>query len=162
MYATRVNARLSPACRGMNGPPCLLAMLHLMKLCVGIRDPAELRAYQAQRLAGGLPLRHLTRHLPRRAAELAGAGSIYWVIDGTMLVRQRITTIEPATRADGSACAAIGLDPVLVAVTGRPVRAFQGWRYLRGEDAPEDLAVGSVEAGLPHALAQRLRELCLL
>ena len=133
-----------------------------MKLCVGIRDPAELRAYQAERLANRLPLRHLTRHLPRRAAELLAGGSLYWVIDGTMLVRQRITSIEPSTRADGSACAAIGLDADLAAVVGRPVRAFQGWRYLRGEDAPADLSAGSAEAALPHALAQRLRELCLL
>ena len=137
-------------------------MLHLMKLCVGIHDPAELRAYQAERAAARQPLHHLTRHMPRRAPELLEAGSLYWVIDGTMLVRQRITTITPATRADGSACAAIGLDPAVVAVAGRPVKAFQGWRYLRGEDAPADLAAGSDEAGLPHALAQRLRELCLL
>ena len=137
-------------------------MLHLMKLCVGIRDPAELRAFQAERLANHPPLRHLTRHLPRRTAELIEGGSLYWVIDGTMLVRQRITGIVPSTRADGSACAAVGLDPSLVAVVGRPVRAFQGWRYLRGEDAPPDLTAGSAEAALPHVLAQRLRELCLL
>ncbi len=74
------------------------------------------------------------------------AGSLYWVIDGTMLVRQRITGITPATRADGSACAAIGLDRAVVPVDGRPVKAFQGWRYLRGEDAPEDLAAGSDQA----------------
>ncbi len=45
------------------------AMLHLMKLCVGVRDPAELRAWQAER-ARRPPLRHLTRHMPRRAAEI--------------------------------------------------------------------------------------------
>ncbi len=137
-------------------------MLHLMKLCVGVRDPAELRAYQAARLAAGMPLQHLTRHLPRRAQELLDGGSLYWVIDGIMLVRQRIVRLDPATRADGSACAAIGLDPAVVAVAGRPVRAFQGWRYLRGEDAPDDLAADTDEARMPHALAQRLRELCLL
>ncbi len=137
-------------------------MLHLMKLCVGVRDPAELRAYQAARLLAGQPNRHLTRHLPRRTPELLEGGSLYWVIDGVMLVRQRITSIDAAARADGSACAAIGLDGALVAVAGRPVRAFQGWRYLRGEDAPGDLAAGSDEANMPHALAQRLRELCLL
>ena len=137
-------------------------MLHLMKLSVGIRDPAELRAYQSSRAAAGLPVQHLTRHLPRRAAELLEGGSIYWVIDGAMLVRQRLTAITPSTRADGTACAALGLDPAVVAVAGRPVKAFQGWRYLRGEDAPEDLAAGSDEAGLPHGLAQRLRELCLI
>ena len=137
-------------------------MLHLMKLCVGVRDPAELRTGQAQRIAAGQPLRHLTRHMPRRTPELLEGGSLYWVIDGVMLVRQRIVGIDPATRADGSACAAVGLDPAVVAVAGRPVRAFQGWRYLRGEDAPDDLAAGSEEAKMPHALARRLRELCLL
>ncbi len=137
-------------------------MLHLMKLAVGIRDPAELRAYQAQRAASGMPVQHLTRHLPRRADELLAGGSLYWVIDRAMLVRQRITAITPSTRADGTACAAIGLDPAVIAVMGRPVKAFQGWRYLRGEDAPEDLVAGSAEADMPHALAQRLRELCLL
>ena len=137
-------------------------MLHLMKLCVGVHDPAELRAYQAERRATGQPLRHLTRHMPRRTPELLEGGSLYWVIDGIMLVRQRIASLDPATRADGTACAAIGLDPAVVAVAGRPVRAFQGWRYLRGEDAPDDLAARSDEATMPHALAQRLRELCLL
>ena len=137
-------------------------MLHLMKLCVGVRDPAELRADQAGRLATGRPLRHLTRHMPRRTPELLEGGSLYWVIDGIMLVRQRVIGIDPATRADGSACAAIMLDPALLAVAGRPVRAFQGWRYLRGEDAPDDLAASSDEARMPHALAQHLRELCLL
>ena len=136
-------------------------MLHIMKLCVGVNDPAELRAWQAERLRTG-PLRHLTRHMPRRAAEIVGRGSLYWVIAGTMLLRQPITGIEPATRTDGSACAAILLDPALITVRGRPMRAFQGWRYLRAEDAPEDLPAGAEEAGLPYALAQHLRELCLL
>jgi hypothetical protein len=84
------------------------------------------------------------------------------VIAGTLLLRQRITAVEPAVRNDGSACAALMLDPVLVSVTGRPVKAFQGWRYLKAEDAPADLDPNSLEAGLPPALAQRLRELCLI
>ncbi len=146
-------ARLRHLCRHM---------LHLTKLCVGVRDPAHLRALQHSRQPGEQPLRHLTRHMPRLAAEITAGGSLYWVISGTMLVRQRVTALQPAVREDGSACAAIVLDPALVAVSGRPVKAFQGWRYLRAADAPEDLAAGSAEAGLPHALAQRLRELCLL
>jgi hypothetical protein len=137
-------------------------MLHLIKLAVGIRDPAHLRTVQADRMADGAPLRHLTRHSPRRAEEITAGGSLYWVIAGTLLLRQRITAVEPAVRNDGSACAALMLDPLLVAVTGRPVKAFQGWRYLKAEDAPADLDPNSQEAGLPPALAQRLRELCLI
>ena len=137
-------------------------MLHLMKLCVGVSDPAQLRAEQARRAATALPLRHLTRHMPRRAEEIVAGGSLFWVISGAMLLRQPIAGIVPSTRADGSACAAILLDPSLITVRGRPVKAFQGWRYLRGEDAPEDLTAGSVEAELPHGLAKQLRDLCLL
>ncbi len=138
------------------------AMLHIMKLSVGVADPAELRAWQAERVRTEPPLRHLTRHLPRRAAEIVGRGSLYWVIAGTMLLRQGIVGIEPSVRADGSACAALLLDPVLVTVQARPVRAFQGWRYLRDEDAPEDAGVGSPDTDMPYALARELRELCLL
>ncbi len=87
---------------------------------------------------------------------------MYWVIGGAMLVRQRILGIEPAIREDGHPCAAILLDPAVVPVLGRPVKAFQGWRYLRPEDAPPDLDTRAPEATLPHAMAQRLRELCLL
>jgi hypothetical protein len=140
----------------------LNTMLHMMKLAVGVRDPAHLRALQAERALTDAPLQHRTRHLPRRAAEIVGEGSLFWVIGGTMLVRQRIIGIEPATRLDGTACAAILLDPDLVAVTPRPVKAFQGWRYLKADDAPADLDLQSAEADLPFELAQRLRELCLL
>jgi hypothetical protein len=137
-------------------------MLHLMKLAVGVRDPAHLRALQAHRLAHDPPLRHQTRQTPRRAAEITDGGSLYWVIAGSMLMRQRVLDIVPARREDGSACARLILDPLLVPVAGRPVRAFQGWRYLQSDAAPPDFAEGSDEADLPHALAQKLRELGLL
>ena len=100
--------------------------------------------------------------MPRRAEEIAAGGSIYWVIGGAMLVRQRIVAIETTLREDGHPCAALLLHRDLVAVAGRPVKAFQGWRYLRAEDAPPDLDAAATEAGLPHHLAQKLRELCLL
>ncbi len=137
-------------------------MLHLIKLAVGIRDPAHLRTVQADRVADGAALRHLTRHSPRRAAEITAGGSLYWVIAGTLLLRQRVTAVEPAVREDGSACAALMLDPVLIPVTGRPVKAFQGWRYLKPGDAPPDLDPTAPEANLPPELAQQLRALCLI
>ncbi len=137
-------------------------MLHLMKLAVGVRDPAHLHDLQALRVVEDPPLMHRTRLMPRRAAEVAAGGSLYWVIAGSMLVRQRVLDIVPDAKVDGSACAAILLDPALVAVAGRPVRPFQGWRYLAPEAAPPDLAAGGVDDGLPPNLAQILRELCLL
>ena len=137
-------------------------MLHLMKLAVGVQDPAHLRALQFERTQRDPPLQHRTRQMPRRAAEIAAGGSMYWVIAGTMLVRQRVLAVEPALREDGHPCAAILLDPAVIPVAGRPVKAFQGWRYLRPEDAPADLDPRAPEAALPDKMARRLRELCLL
>ena len=140
-------------------------MLHLTKLAVGVRDIAHLRELQAERAARNPPLRHRTRNFPRRAAEVIDGGSIYWVINGSMLARQRILDVIHDTWDDGSACAGLVLDPKLVPLTGRPTKPFQGWRYLAPADAPPDLiaarrAVG--EAALPASMRRELQELCLL
>ncbi|HKM63377.1 MAG TPA: DUF1489 domain-containing protein [Acidisphaera sp.] len=132
-----------------------------MKLAVGVRDVAHLRALQAARAKSDPPLRHRTRTAPRRADEVCGGGSIYWVIQGAMCVRQRILRIVPDTMQDGSACAGLVLGRRLVRVAARPVRAFQGWRYLDPADAPPDLTAGKDE-GLPPALSAELRGLGLL
>ncbi len=137
-------------------------MLHLQKLAVGIRDRAHLAAVQAARAEAHPPLRHITRHIPKRAAEILAGGSIYWVIAGTMSLRQRVLAITPAQREDGSAACALALDPALVRVAARPVKAFQGWRYLAPAQAPPDLAAGAEDDDLPPDLAEALRALALL
>ena len=139
-------------------------MLHLSKLCVGIRDVGQLRDWQASRTNTHPPLRHKTRNAPRRAAEIVAGGSLYWVVAGVMLVRQRVVAIRPDTWDDGTSCAALLLHPDLVAVEARAVRAFQGWRYLSAADAPADLDAGdrSAEHGLPDSLRADLRRLALL
>jgi len=128
----------------------------MMKLAVGIRDVAHLREVQANRLAREGRLRHLTRSFPRRAGD---------IVDGAMVVRQRIPDIIAARYEDGSACAAIHLDPDLVPVAGRPTRPFQGWRYLAADAAPPDIAAGGAAGNLdelPETLRRDLRELGLL
>jgi hypothetical protein len=140
-------------------------VLHLAKLCVGVADVAELRAWQVQRVRENPPLRHLTRQMPRRAAEIVAGGSLYWVVQGAMVVRQRVVDIRPDQLADGSACAALVLEPRLVAVEARPTRPFQGWRYLHPEAAPADVAQAALPrdlAALPDALRRALRDLRLV
>jgi len=132
----------------------------MIKLAVGVRDASELRDWQRQRFSG--PPMHHTRQRPRRADEIIDGGSLYWVIAGTALLRQRIVDIATATRPDGSACAALVFDPALISVRPRPVRAFQGWRYLEPADAPPDLGANDAEAGMPPAMAARLRGLGLI
>ena len=139
-------------------------MLHLAKLAVGIRDIAHLADVQADRQQTRPPLRHLTRNFPRRAADVLDGGSLYWVIAGSMLVRQRLRDIVEESRDDGTRCAALVLDPVLVPLVGRPTRAFQGWRYLAAADAPPDRAAAAAdgEQDLPPTLRRALRGLGLL
>jgi len=140
-------------------------MLHMTKLCVGITDIAHLRQRQQARQAAGEVLRHQTRSFPRRAAEVIDGGSLYWVIGGAMVVRQRVIDIAEAVYDDGTRCAALVFDAELVPVAARPTRAFQGWRYLDPASAPPDLVAGQVAAGsdaLPAALRRELEHLGLL
>jgi hypothetical protein len=140
-------------------------MLHIAKLAVGVRDIDHIRALQAERLRTNPPLRHRTRNFPRRGPEVLDGGSLYWVISGSMLARQRIVDIVEDKRDGGEKCAALLLDPEVVPLIGRPTRPFQGWRYLAAEAAPADLdravmAVG--EEMLPPVLRRELRALCLI
>ena len=144
-------------------------MLHLLKLSVGPKEVAELAAIQARRATLDPPLRHQTRMVPKRQAELLDGGSIYWVIAGHVRVRQRLIDISEDRWDDGTSCAGLVLDPSLVLVEPRPQKAFQGWRYLAPEAAPPDLVRGGATEGLaatldglPPALRRELQALCLI
>ena len=69
--------------------------LHLIKLCVGVESIQSLAQWQKRRLTElkkkGRPLQlvHVTRQTPKRADELLDGGSLYWVIRGSIAVRQR-------------------------------------------------------------------------
>ncbi len=138
-------------------------LIHLIKLAVGVRDIAHLAAIQTARRTANPPLRHQTRNTPKRAADILAGGSIYWVIGGVLLVRQRVTDIIEDVWDDGSKCAGLVLDPKLVRVAARRVKAFQGWRYLTPADAPADVDAGDQQGDeLPEALRRALAELALL
>ncbi|MCC7320624.1 MAG: DUF1489 domain-containing protein [Rubellimicrobium sp.] len=143
----------------------MTGLLHLIKLSVGTEDVADLADWQQQRqaqTADGLP-RHVTRMWPRREAEVLGGGSIYWVIKGMVLCRQKVLRLDPVTGEDGIARCAIVLDPALVRVAPVPRQPFQGWRYLKPGDAPPDLGAGKAgDDALPPALSRALAEIGLL
>ena len=143
--------------------------VHLIKLCVGVDTVKELHDWQAERLRrlrteGKKPkLRHRTLQTPRRRDELLGGGSLYWVIKGLVLVRQRVLDLVPDVKDDGIACCAILLDPELVATRPQARRAFQGWRYLPASDAPPDRGpAADADDGIPGAMRAQLRELRLI
>lgn len=141
--------------------------LHLIKLCVGIPSVEDLRSRQSQRLADmrirgeTAQLVHVTRMVPRRADELTDGGSLYWVIKGYVQARQAITGVEPFRDAEGVGRCRLLLGEDLVNVAPRPLRAFQGWRYLEAKDAPPDLRPDAGD-DMPEAMRRELAELGLL
>ncbi len=139
----------------MSAPPSL----HMLKLCVGAEGVQDLQDWQRGRLVATGSVRHVTRMWPRRAAELLAGGSLYWVIKGLVLARQRILALAPEDGEDGVRRCALVLDPALVRTEAQPRRPFQGWRYLSPAEAPPD--AGAVTAGpeLPAALQAALAEL---
>jgi len=142
-----------------------IGLLHILKLAVGVRDVSHLGEIQARRAASDPPLRHQTRNMPKRADEILDGGSIYWVINRAVLVRQRILDIVKDVWDDGSVCTGLVLDPGLVRVQPRVCKPFQGWRYLSAADAPGDLGDGGVVSGveaLPAEMRLALVHLALL
>ena len=135
--------------------------VHLIKLCVGIDQMEELAAWQKKRLAKGQRLEHWTRMTPKRADELLAGGSLYWVIKGRIQARQKLTALDQGVDSEGVPHCILVLDSKLVPVAPRPQRPFQGWRYLKTEDAPPDLN-GAQTQDLPPELAAHLAELGLL
>jgi hypothetical protein len=143
--------------------------VHLIKLCVGVETVQELKAWQTERLKHlrrarePVELCHRTLQTPRRRGEVLDGGSLYWVIKGVILVRQRAIDLRPDVKDDGIACCAIVFDSELVATRPRARRAFQGWRYLAPADAPPDLrTVGDEDSEMPPAMRADLRELRLI
>jgi hypothetical protein len=143
--------------------------VHLLKLCVGVETVQDLAAWQAERLkmlarAGKTPeLCHRTLQTPRRRDEVLDGGSLYWVVKGFILVRQRIVDLREDTKDDGRACCGIVLDPALVGTRPHPRRAFQGWRYLEAADTPADAyTLSGAEDDVPPAMREDLRELRLI
>ena len=147
-------------------------MLHLIKLCVGCDSIRDLEDWIEKKLKvrktadkGARPRErnHTTRMVPKRAAEILDGGSLYWVIRGQIMCRERILDIRPFTDKDGIGRCHIVLDCKPVPIEPRPYRAFQGWRYLKPAEAPRDLDRAAPGArDMPEELRRELRSLGLL
>lgn len=139
--------------------------VHLIKLSVGSENVETLAQWQANGAfcdAQGNPC-HITRMWPKREADLLEGGSIYWVIKGSIQCRQRILRLDEVTGADGIRRCAIVLAPEIIRTQSALRRPFQGWRYLKPEDAPPDLPEGRLsEETLPDDLNQALAEIGVL
>ena len=143
--------------------------LHLIKLCVGCDSVKDLEDWVREKLKDrkkrGLSREHMhrTRMVPKRADELRDGGSLYWVIRGEVMCRQRLLDVRPFVDRGGIGRCHLVLEPKLVLVEPRAWRAFQGWRYLGDKDVPRDLDRAAPGArNMPETLRRELRELGLL
>jgi len=130
--------------------------LHLTKVAFACRDLDALQNRIALRASGG-ELRVATKMRPKRAAELIG-GNLYWIVKHRLVAGVEILRFED--RDDGRIDIVCSAE--LVAVSPKPRRAHQGWRYLQDSDAPGAEDDGSGLGALPPQLYGKLASLALV
>ncbi len=132
--------------------------LHITKVAFGATSVEHLAERLALRGETG-PVFLTTRYLPKRHEEIAGLGSLYWIIKHQLVARSPILGFG---EAEGGRVA-IRLQPRLILVHPHSKRAHQGWRYLEDADAPVDLGEGGADiAEMPPELAGKLAGMALI
>lgn len=132
--------------------------LNLTKVAFGAASVDHLAERLRMRAEAG-PVFLTTRYLPKRHEEIAGQGSLFWIIKHHLVARSPITGFA---EAEGGKTAIL-IDPVAIRVAARPKRAHQGWRYLEAAEAPPDLGAARADLeALPADLATELSALSLI
>ena len=134
--------------------------MNLLKLAVGIKSFNELKLKQSIRFKQHNKIIHITRLFPKKFELIKNRGSMYWIINGYISVRQKIINLEKVKHEDGKNYCHIILDQRLVETRQIRYRAFQGWRYLRPENTPEDIQGGKYKSN--SQLYKILEDLCLI
>jgi len=138
--------------------------IHLLRLAVGAESLDSMRAWMREEAftwKGRRAVPTHTKRAPTRQAELLDGGSIYWVVRGFIQCRTRLVGFDTVSDGAGTGWCRMLLDPDLVETTSQPKRPFQGWRYLKPEDAPSDAGDGAGDGRLPDHLLAELRALGL-
>ncbi len=143
--------------------------VHIIKLVVGVQDIVHFFELQHSHEIDYNGMRAVpcwTRYQPKRADEiLETGGSIYRVIKNRIVCRHKILGFERVeTQEKGTMCA-IMQSPEMIETVHMPKRAFQGWRYLKSSDIPNDKGVytgGALQDNVPPDLEKELKEAGLL
>src|SRR3982074_990224 len=138
---------------------------HPIALAAVCESVKELKGWVAERMQTakkeGLPLHHIhiTRMTPKRIEEILAGGSLFWVIKGEIAAREKIIAIEPFRDRDGIGRCRLVMQPKVIAVSPRPMRAFQGWRYFTEDSVPPDLgkAAAASVAAMPEPMPRGRR-----
>ena len=137
----------------------------MQKLSVGTESISTLQnwqnSYVRHREQRGLSPyhEHVTRMFPKQKEALLDGGSIYWVIKGLIQCRNEIVALDEVKTRDGRKACSILMEAKLIPVVPTPKRPFQGWRYLKAEDAPADLGEIGGANDLPPELRAKLANL---
>ncbi len=128
----------------------------MTKIAFGAKSWDDLASWYEQNATE--PKRLTTKNRPKQHEAMIG-GSLYWILNHSLVARSEILSFTETE--DGRWH--INLKPDLVRVHQKRRRAHQGWRYLKEEDAPRDLAEGE-EVGdvLPGKMAAKLERLGLI
>ena len=81
---------------------------------------------------------------------------MYWVIRGSILVRNPIIGLREEVDDEGRNLCVIELEDSHVLVRPTARRPFQGWRYLPSDATPSDLA-RATDAGVDPAMPTEMR-----
>ncbi|MGB3469730.1 MAG: DUF1489 domain-containing protein [Erythrobacter sp.] len=128
--------------------------LHMTKIAFGAKSYEDLAGWYEGRTEIGLT----TKYRPKRYEEMIG-GSLYWILNHALVARSEILGFSETSDGRWN----IDLKPELVRVHQQRKRAHQGWRYLKEENAPADVAAGEdIGDPLPGKLAGKLERLGLI
>ena len=141
--------------------------LHLIKLAVGVDDLAHMKKVQAarrkqRRQSPRSPHWVYTRNTPKRAEELLGGGSLYWVVRGVIRCRQELVGFEDDFDQEeaGSTAESRSSAPWCRPRRG-PARLSRAGAISSPERAPPDLSRGDT-GDMPAEMAAELKRLGLL
>jgi hypothetical protein len=142
--------------------------IHLKKVAAGISSLAELKEVHQERAKlifeqeGRRMSFSYTRTRPVRWEELIDGGSIYWVLQKEIVARQSLFGFDSWVRNDGTACWRINISPEVTDLVPKSHNYFQGWRYMKPVDCPEDLKRPDDSAQMPAEMAIELKKLGLI
>ena len=134
--------------------------MNLKKLAVGVKNLEDLKIKQDLRYKKFNENVHITRLFPKKYEMIKDEGSMYWVINGYISVRQKIIDIKKIEHEDGLKYCHLILDNALIETQAVKQRPFQGWRYLHPERTPMDLNINRKNAS--SELYRILEDLCII
>ena len=144
--------------------------VNIVKLAVGVQSVEELSLIQRRFLNQSVNQEnncfyHSTKLMPKKHEAIVKSGSLYWVIKGVICARQKIVAIIKQEDSDGVKRCKIFLNDTIIKTTPIRKRPFQGWRYLKKNKTPADIAnpvTGTFDDDIPLEVQQKLLEVGLL